>query len=455
MERGGCHTIESAGGSMIRFLSRVFVSAIVRKLAYMLVVFAVLAFSHCAHAAALSVDFQKMTISELIQTVYGEILQRSFVVDSSVVSDDSLVTITLKDIAPDVVDQEIRKILDAHGYAVDGKSVLHFHRRDPAKDIQDTILVYRPLYRSVAYLLDLSAPLFKQGAFTAQRRRSGINLAQITGGVPASGSAAVPAAVAEQGVNVTTDRDVDVLIFHGSLEDVDRIKGLLSQVDTPSGQVLVNAIVYEVQTTKQDGSAVDLLASVLSAKFGLNIVGGAATAASSVFFKLPIGKLLDLSAVYSAVNSDDRFKILTSPRVRVMSGGTARFAVGNETPVLGAVSLDATGRATQSVNYKPSGVIFDISPIVRDGGSDILVSQTISQFITTTTGVNGSPTLTKRELSTHITVHDNEVVMLGGLDEDRSTSNDSGLSFLPDWLRTKSKQGQHTEVVLLLRVQRL
>lgn len=204
----------------------------------------------------------------------------------------------------------------------------------------------------------------------------------------------------------------------------------------------------------KEGSGVDLLASLLNGKFGLTVSGGAAAAASSAFIKLPF-KALDLSAIYSAIDSDDRFKVVTSPRLRVQSGASARFSVGNQTPVLGAVSLDANGRATQSIEYKPSGVIFDIMPTVRQGGTELKVSQQISQFVPTTTGVNNSPTLNHRQLSTQITAHDDEVIVLGGLVEKRDSATDTGLSFLPSWMRSKSGQGDKTEIVLLLTVPRL
>lgn len=134
---------------------------------------------------------------------------------------------------------------------------------------------------------------------------------------------------------------------------------------------------------------------------------------------------------------------------------TARFSVGNETPVLGSVSYDQNGRPIQSVSYKPSGVIFDLKPQVRLGGVDLKLSQQISQFVKTTNGVNGSPTLIKRELTTDVTASDDEIVVIGGLEEDRATTNDTGLSFLPAFLRSTFDETQRTEVVLMLHMQRI
>ena len=154
---------------------------------------------------------------------------------------------------------------------------------------------------------------------------------------------------------------------------------------------MVKAVIYEVQTTKKEGSAIDLAFSILSGKFGLNLAGSA-DKASGAYAKFDT-KGFTIDAVFSALSSDDRFKVMSSPRVRVRSGSSARFAVGDETPVLGSVSYDNNGNAVQSVSYKSSGVIFDFKPQVREAGVDLHLSQQLSTFIQTTTGANGTLSL--------------------------------------------------------------
>jgi type II secretory pathway component GspD/PulD (secretin) len=73
----------------------------------------------------------------------------------------------------------------------------------------------------------------------------------------------------------------------------------------------------------------------------------------------------------------------------------------------------------------------------------------------TTTGVNNSPTLNKREITTQITAKDGDLIVLGGLDEDKSGNDSSGISFLPDWMRSKGSETTKTQILLILQVQRL
>lgn len=172
---------------------------------------------------------------------------------------------------------------------------------------------------------------------------------------------------------------------------------------------------------------------------------------TGAFASLPAGVwyFLDLFRL------DFGLPLALSAMVRVLSGGVARFSVGNETPVLDAVTFDQQGRPIQSVSYKPSGVIFELRPKVREGGSELAIMQQISQFVTTTTGVNNTPTLIKRELSTLVAAKDDEIILVGGLDEQRTTNNESGLTFLPSFLRHSTHDRQNTEIVLLLHVQRI
>ena len=63
------------------------------------------------------------------------------------------------------------------------------------------------------------------------------------------------------------------------------------------------------------------------------------------------------------------------------------------------------------------GVLFQINPACME------LQQTVSTFGQTTSGVNGSPTFLKRELSTSISLQSGEAALLGGLNESRATSD--------------------------------
>jgi type II secretory pathway component GspD/PulD (secretin) len=125
-------------------------------------------------------------------------------------------------------------------------------------------------------------------------------------------------------------------------------------------------------------------------------------------------------------------------------------------PTLGAVTVPQGGaQAVQSIEYRSSGVILELSPTVREDSVEVLVDQQISDFARTETGVNNSPTLTKRSLTTTITAADSELIVLGGLTQNKNSSGRSGLSILPKFMHSSNGSDTRTEILLLLQISKL
>jgi type II secretory pathway component GspD/PulD (secretin) len=191
--------------------------------------------------------------------------------------------------------------------------------------------------------------------------------------------------------------------------------------------------------------------SVLGGKLSLGLNTPTAATGSFISFKDAT-----IDAVFSALSGDSRFKVLTNPRLRIQSGKSAHLAVGQDVPTLSSISYPQGGTTpVQSVEYRSSGVIFNLSPTVREGQIDMRVEQQISDFAKTETGVNNSPTLTKREISTTVSLSDGELILLGGLQQDKDQGQRQGFSFLPRLFDVSSSERRSTEVLLLLQVDRV
>lgn len=433
-----------------------------------------------AVAAPVSIDLQNVPLKDLVRLVYGEILGVNYVIDGNIQEDLRPVSVALKNVELDQVERVVKGLLESQDVLVSKAAGVVVLRHGRPEEKPKELLIYRPRFRSVAYLTDLLQMMFPPGSFLSQRG-SGQSIASVMGdGLAANGAArlggdggagmggesprttngqgagsgyAGVGAGVGQGLNKGLDIEADTLLFQGSKRDVEKLQALLPQLDEAVGEVMVKAMIYEVQTTKKEGSALDLALSILATKVGVNISGGASPK-DGVFVKWSTNAL-NVDGVFSALTSDDRFKLVSSPRVRVRSGAAAHFAVGDETPVLGSVSYDGDGNAIQSVSYKSSGVIFDIKPQVREGGVDLHLTQQVSSFVQTTTGVNGTPTLKKRELSSDLVVSDDELVVIGGLEGQIEEKGRSGLSFLPTMFHSDSSNDSRTEIIVMLHMQRL
>ncbi|MNV58515.1 Type II secretion system protein D precursor [compost metagenome] len=176
---------------------------------------------------------------------------------------------------------------------------------------------------------------------------------------------------------------------------------------------------------------------------------------------LPVGENFikfggtDLTAVLSAVSGDTRFNVVNAPTLRIKDGSTGRLNVGEEVPTLSSTTLDNQGNAQQSIQYRSSGVIFELKPTILKKRIELDLRQQISDFAKTSTSGIDSPTLTKRELATVISVDPGELIILGGLDQNRQTDVERGFSFLPKFMRSSSSEKTNTQVLVVLQVQRV
>ncbi|EHV75701.1 bacterial type II and III secretion system family protein [Escherichia coli DEC6E] len=304
-----------------------------------------------------------------------------------------------------------------------------------------SVFTYRPKYRSVSYLSSMLTSVTQSGSFS--------NHVQT---VDYSGSAASSASSASSGSatnSVSAATDAEVLVYSGTVADIRRVRDLLPRIDIPAEQVTVSGYVLEVQTTERNASGLQIIADLFKNRLGVSL--GARSEGGNAF-TLNVG---GLNAFYSLIKTDSRFNVVSNPRLTVLSGSQSQFTVGQEVPVLDSVTYQGnSGSPVQSVTYRNSGAIFTVTPVVLDGVITLDISQQLSDFVKTTTGVNTSPTLTKREISTRVDVNDGDVLVLGGLASSKITKGRSGFSFLPGFTGS-SEDSDKTDIIVVLQAHRV
>ena len=130
-------------------------------------------------------------------------------------------------------------------------------------------------------------------------------------------------------------------------------------------------------------------------------------------------------------------KVLSSPQVLVLDNEAARLQVGNLVPYLTTSSqsqITANAPVVNSIDYRETGVILEVTPRVNSGGLVTLdVSQEVSDVVPgqTTAGIN-SPTFSQRNVSSRVVVQDGQTVGLAGLIRDTANQSSSGIPFLKD-----------------------
>jgi hypothetical protein len=236
-----------------------------------------------------------------------------------------------------------------------------------------------------------------------------------------------------------------VLFARGDAEGVAHFKEAVAYLDTPADAVEVQAIVLEVTDSHKSGFGVSVVLDALKSTVGINLAGGVAD--NSLSFHSG-----SFDAVLSAVSGKSNVRVVSSPRLLGRSGETLRLQVGQTVPTLGAVVESPLGSSQQSVQYRPSGTIFSVLPKSYGRRLSLDLHQEVSAFAETETGVQGSPTLTTREIDTKVDLDSGDWVVVGGLSGSQTSNTTSGLFGLT---LGKSKQVQTSELVLLVTARRL
>ncbi|WHH15911.1 type II secretion system protein GspD [Escherichia coli] len=370
--------------------------------------------------------------------IYVQVFDKPFMLDPELAKSDKVVSFR---ITPDIDERAfIKRYLGNMNIAIYTKQGIDYVAPFTPKIYappQETF-VYRPRFRSVAYLADILAGQFT-GQFNSQRnsQRNALPSGQISPESAVAGTA-----------SDFMNRTGDVLVYYGQKSEIKRLQTLLPLIDTASEEVIVSAYVFEVQTSERNGSGLALAAKLLSGKLNIQI---GTSGGFDNFIRVNTGSL---DALYELFRTDSRFHVVSSPRLRVRNGASATFSVGNEVPVLSKVSY-ADNRPIQSIEYRSSGVILDVKPQIRTENIDLVIKQQLSSFAKTDTGVNNSPTLIKREVNTEVSVADGDIILLGGLAESKVTNADTGFSFLPQgWFTSSSNENNKTDILVVLQARK-
>jgi hypothetical protein len=295
----------------------------------------------------------------------------------------------------------------------------------PSKSSEpDQVGVYRAKFRDAGELADYAEHLFPDVRSVSLGGRSGSGQNERGGSL---------------GVGVE-------LAYAGPGDQVRRLLALLAELDRPGQVAEIEAVLLEVTRSTDQAWGLGVVASVLQQQLGVTIQTEPNVQQLRFSFS-------DFSGVLSALSGDGRVKVLSAPYVASRSGQRTALTVGDDTPVLGAVVQGEGGTVTQSVEYRSSGVILAVTPRVYEKSLEVDLEQEVSAFGRTATGVNASPTLTKRNIRTAMVVPEGQWVALGGLVSSRDDQvRDRLFPGGPTVGRRTSES--RTELVLMLRVRR-
>lgn len=196
-----------------------------------------------------------------------------------------------------------------------------------------------------------------------------------------------------------------------------------------------------------DGSTVTQAASTggLASNLPVTAVGAGSIAFS--LFRLPAGLLLNLEL--TALETDNRGKVVSSPRVTTADGQKAKIAQGTEIPYLEASS---SGAAT--VSFKEAVLSLEVTPQITPDHKIIMDLDVRKESV----GVvfNSVPSIDTQNVTTQVLVANGETAVLGGIYEQTQRNQVEKVPFFGDIpilgnaFKRRTRQDDKSELLIFI-----
>lgn len=262
-----------------------------------------------------------------------------------------------------------------------------------------------------------------------------------------------------QNVAVVPDIGSNSLIVTTTPDNLEAIKQIIEALDVVPRQVMIEVIIAEatLDSTQKLGFQFDakgigrILGTDITQSGSANFpLGNGGSASGNIASPINPGGQYGIQAVngrfnalVQALTSDNRVKILSTPKIFTSNNQEATIDITTNIPYQGN-SFVTTFGSSATVQYLQVGVQLDVTPrITKDGLVTIDVVSTDSELlgfdtVASAPDANGRVTTTlapryaERTADTSVSVRDGEIVALGGLMRDNKTINVNKIPILGD-----------------------
>ena len=249
-------------------------------------------------------------------------------------------------------------------------------------------------------------------------------------------------------LDIKIDYELNSFLVSGPAANINRFKRFIQEIDKPVPVVLIEVMIIEVRKSatvetgiswgigdepvETSGALFPQADITLGAKTVNKIIGG-----FDGFGSFNIGKVVpEFYATIKAMEANGNIKIRSTPKLSTLNGHRANLSIG-ETTYYVVTSQSFYGSQIPSTseirNYLPidAELAVSIKPLVSGNGQvtlDINVIQ--SDFSSDRIEADAPPGLTSREFSSIIRMQNQDLAILGGLEEKVKNDSGSGVPFL-------------------------
>lgn len=309
----------------------------------------------------------------------------------------------------------------------------------------------------------------------------------------------------EREVIVVAEANSNSLLISATPRYYEDIMKIVEKIDMDQQQVVIQALLVEVELTNTDEFGVELgiQDSVLFDRGGSSATSGLTTLVPGFNFnssqtgnstaaspdrvggqglsnfsltrsnsELGYGGLVlsagseSVNVLLRALSANRRLEILSRPQIRTLDNQLGRINVGRQVPVVnGFTTQGLAGAIAPTVDRQDSGIILEVTPrITPDGRIVMQIGAERSDFdlqngVTLTSGVGGVITSPIKNISravSTIAVADEQTIVLGGLIQKTETTSERKVPWLGDVpvighaFRFDSHVSKRTELLIFL-----
>ncbi len=267
-----------------------------------------------------------------------------------------------------------------------------------------------------------------------------------------------------------------------------QVRALIDQLDTRRAQVYIESLIVELAGSDaaeagfqwqglfgQSGDNYGLIGGTNFANpAGPSIIDinvGAAQGQVNLGSGLNIGLLkayngiVSLAAIARFLQTQANVNIVSTPNLITLDNEEAKIVVGENVPfITGQFTNTGTAGAAvnpfQTIERKDVGVTLRIRPQIGEGGAvrmTVFQEQSSVKQDTAAGTTNAGPSTSKRSIEGTVVVDDGQILVLGGLIEDRYINTRSKVPLLGDLpvlgalFRSESRERRRTNLIVFLR----
>ena len=240
------------------------------------------------------------------------------------------------------------------------------------------------------------------------------------------------------------------------------IRAIIDKLDVRRAQVVIESLIVEMTADKaaEFGIQWQALGAVNNTDYGVvasqnfgnpgtNIIGVAGNLTSvgqglnlgviNGKINIPgVGEVINLAFLARALETTADANILSTPTIQTLDNEEAKFLVGQNIPLItGSYAAAGAGGGVAGVNpfqtfeRKDIGLQLRVKPQISEGGVvRLAIYQELSSIQNTLTAAQGGIITNKRSFESTVLVEDGNIVVLGGLIEDRTDNSRSSLPIL-------------------------